>query len=190
MKVYNYNDKGIFSGVTTLNDSDKNPLNKSEYLIPAKCTVIPIPEKPLETFHDWQWEGKEWKAVVNCVGVPIWDKETKEEKPSVKKIGESIDFEKYTTEKPDYSINEGWIKFDNDLGEWVADIEGKVEADKQNKILDLKDKLKELDIKKIRYLIEVIEDDAESGKKYYEANLAETVKLRAELIHLENESNA
>ncbi len=182
MKVYNYDDDGVFSRESTLNDSDRNPLNKSAFLIPAKCTTVPVPKEPLtDENHSWVWQG-EWKELPNYIGMPYYDKKTMDWNKPLQKIGEIPDLEKYTIKPPKDDLQ--YQKFDEKVGDWVEDIEEKEKAEKQDKILDLKDQLKELDIKKLRYLLEKEKGD-ESGKKYFDAYEAETLKLRNELQSLE-----
>ncbi len=61
----------------------------------------------------------------------------------------------------------------------------KEKAEKKQREEDTKKELQELDIKKIRYLLEKEKGD-ESGKKYFDAYEAETLKLRNELKSLED----
>lgn len=182
MKVYHYDKDNLFAGSTVLDNSDKDPLNPSNYLIPAKCTTTPIPEIQLKPYHQWQWQANKWVDVIDFRDMEYYDKETREEGKRIKQLNEEIDFNKYTFKKSKDDLM--YQKYDEGIGDWVEDTEEKEKADKKQRKEKIQKELDKLDIKKIRYLIEKEKDDL-SGKKYFDEYEAETVKLRDELKVLE-----
>lgn len=184
MRIYTYGDFGEYRGFTDLNESDKDPKNKNKYLIPGHSTTTPIPEEKLPEYSTWVWNGKRWESKCDYIGVPYYDKKgiSSDCKP-VEKLGEEIDFEKYTLKEPDFDKLGSYYKFDEILDDWVIDEEAKEIAEKEKRIEDIINTLKELDIKKMRYLLEKDKGDL-SGKVYFDEYEAETIRLREELNNL------
>lgn len=182
MKVYHYDKDNLYYKTTELDDSDKDPLNPSEFLIPAKCTTTSIPEIELKPFHKLQWDGSKWNEIIDYRDMEYFDKETKEEGERIKQLNVVIDFTKYALKKPKEDLI--YQKYDEELDDWIEDIEAKTEAEKNYRIIQIKKELEKLDIKKMRYLIEKDKGDL-SGKKYFDEYEAVTVKLRDELKSLE-----
>ena len=175
MTIYNYNFNGIYIGTA---QADEDPLEKGNYLIPAFATTVNIPHEIVQDYHSWKWNGTEWTEVVNYTNIPFWDKETKIKQPLIKEFGVEIDFDKYTTLPP---IEGDWIKFED--GEWVLDPDGEAEWERQTRIKEIQRQLNELDIKKIRFMLEKEAGDL-SGKSYFDEYEAETLLLRSELRSL------
>lgn len=70
MQIYNYDTSGVYIGAHTLDDSDRDPLNPSEFLIPADCTTVAPP--PMLENDGALWGGSEWQIKPDYRGTKYW----------------------------------------------------------------------------------------------------------------------
>ncbi len=70
MQIYNYDVDGVYAGIHTLDDSDRDPLNPDDFLVPAGCTVIAPPE--LIKNQVALWTGSDWRIEADYRGTKYW----------------------------------------------------------------------------------------------------------------------
>lgn len=75
MKIYNYNDNGIFIGESI---ADESPLEKGVFLIPANATTIEVLPSKVGYTVCFNEEAKKWEYVEDNRGKIIYSKTTKE----------------------------------------------------------------------------------------------------------------
>lgn len=74
MQVYYYNSAGIYTHSSQLDDTDRDPLNNSEFLIPANCTSIAPPS--LRANEVTLWVDGEWVIKPDNRGIRYWIDDT------------------------------------------------------------------------------------------------------------------
>lgn len=70
MQIYNYDQRGFYTSTHTLDDSDRDPLNPDEYLIPANSTTIAPPA--LDEHQSAVWDGGQWIVMADYRGTHYW----------------------------------------------------------------------------------------------------------------------
>lgn len=59
MIVYQYSNEGFFECIT---EADESPLEPGVFLIPSKCTEVPIPDVCLTKDQRFKWNGDSWEV--------------------------------------------------------------------------------------------------------------------------------
>ena len=75
MDIYNYDAAYFYTHVSTLNDSDRDPLNPEQYLIPAGATTEPPPE--VGQNQAARFVNGAWAVVPDFAGVAYYLDDTK-----------------------------------------------------------------------------------------------------------------
>jgi hypothetical protein len=132
MKAYSYSREGILNGSFELKESDKDPMNTNEYLLPLHSTLIKPPPKKKNKTLKFKDEG--WVFIPDFSGVDYYNKKTAEKKNFL--LGEEFD-SSYTEIKPE---NQFQI-FNNETKTWIESPELK----KQKEIDNARDILTQTD---------------------------------------------
>lgn len=163
----------------------ENPRREGHYPCSKSTVFIEPPETKKYESAIWDKGGKKWTLVPDFTGRTFYNKKTAFQYDEVIYLGDVIDLNEWTEEKPDRRYD---YQYFNDVsGVWEENIKDRVQAEKEEKIGSIKAQLDALDLKKIRYLVEKDKGDL-SGKKYFDEYEAETVRLRDELRVLEEKA--
>lgn len=57
--VYNYDKQGYFTNESVLDESDRNPKNSKDFLLPANCTLQKMPKA--KKGYIFRWDGQSWQ---------------------------------------------------------------------------------------------------------------------------------
>lgn len=76
MQIYNYDALGFYSHTSTLDDSDRDPQNKDNYLIPAGATTIEPPAVGEHQAARFNNESNNWEIVPDFAGVAYYIDDT------------------------------------------------------------------------------------------------------------------
>ena len=172
---YQITDKGYYSGKIQIRE---NPRKKGDYRYNTKCVILTPP--PVVGKNEIpKWTGNEWIIEPDYRG--DWYNKVNAEIVRIFNIGEIIDTEKYTNVPPPGFTPAEY--FNDTTGKWAENKELTAARDYRVKAKELTKKLNDLDVKKMRYLIEKEKGDL-SGKKYFDQYEEETLALRAQLKEL------
>ena len=72
MQIYNYDPLGFYSHTSTLDDSDRDPLNTDAYLIPAGATVIAPPTLSEHQAARFNKASNQWGIAPDFAGVTYY----------------------------------------------------------------------------------------------------------------------
>ena len=67
MQIFNYDNDGFYTHHSTLDDSDRDPLNTDAYLIPAGATAKPVPELHAHQAARFDAASQSWVIVPDLV---------------------------------------------------------------------------------------------------------------------------
>lgn len=174
---YQISKEGYYLGEKNIRE---NPRKKGDFSYYKNIIFNKPPKEKSKTIR--QWTGEKWIYIPDNRGI-WWNKKTSEQFV-IDNIGELV-----STEDTDVPPDGRFLyQYFNDLTNvWEENVIEKERVEKEQRIIKLQNQLKELDIKKIRYIIEKEKGDL-SGKKYFDAYEKETLLLRNQLKEIENES--
>lgn len=72
MQIYNYDSLGFYTHQSSLDDSDRDPLNTDEYLIPAGATCAVAPELQAKQAARFNTQSNSWEIVPDLVGTTYY----------------------------------------------------------------------------------------------------------------------
>ncbi len=72
MQIYNYDNSGFYTHQSTLDDSDRDPLNTDDYLIPAGATTQAPPELQANQAARVNQQLNDWEIVPDLVGTTYY----------------------------------------------------------------------------------------------------------------------
>lgn len=72
MQIYNYDSLGFYTHQSTLDDSDRDPLNTDEYLIPAGATAQLLPALQAKQASRFNTQSNSWEIVPDLVGTTYY----------------------------------------------------------------------------------------------------------------------
>ena len=72
MQIYNYDNSGFYTHQSTLDDSDRDPLNIDDYLIPASATAQATPELQAKQAARFNVQSNSWEIVPDLVGTTYY----------------------------------------------------------------------------------------------------------------------
>lgn len=145
----------------------ENPRKSGHY----PCSKNIIFEKPPETkeYESAVWNGENWTVVPDFTGREFYNKQTAEKYNGEIELGDVIDIADWTEEKPDGRFV--WQYYNDLTGVWEENTVKKAEAEKKERLADLKSQMNIIDAKKIRPLSAMIQgiqssDDIKAFYKY------------------------
>ena len=185
MKAYTLdNQRALYS----LRPIMEDPRHPGRWVYNKKSEIIGCDDPPASKEYEktiLHEDNKTWAVKPDYRNVKFYSKKTGEEQPMITEIGKAPDSKLYTL-KPKTNF---YQKYDDITDTWIDDVVAKKEAEKQQKLNDLKYRMDMIDIKKIRPLTAMTQgtqssDDTDAFNAYE----AELESLRSEYNKIKNEN--
>ena len=145
----------------------ENPRKPGHY----PCSKNIIFEKPPETkvYESAVWNGEKWEITPDFTGKEFYNKKTSERYVDNIELGDVIDLDEWVEERPDGRYL--YQFFNSATSKWEEDLIKKAESEKQHKLNELKHKMAEIDVKKVRALSDYVLTGDTSYLKVLEMNI-------------------